>query len=107
MRKFRNGHLFMALCLLAAWLGSTIETGRALSAVADYECRWWKCQGTEQGCILQSIGQEWISGCYDKAGKTCNTTVAMGICNGKDDMGNPCKAQWQDCSNPGPFPGGL
>jgi len=43
--RFPKGQLFVALCLLAAWIGSTVETAGAPPPLGGHTCQWWTCKG--------------------------------------------------------------
>ncbi len=98
MHKLLKGPLFIGLCVLAAWLGSTVQT--AADVWGDYKCYYWVCQGTVDGCILRDDTQ--IAGCYSEQNQSCTLTGYMGTCYGLTVGGQACIQQWPSCYGAAP-----
>ncbi len=107
MRRFPSGQLLVGFCLLAAWVGSTVEQTGAQAPPwwIDYKCYFWTCQGTVGGCTLNS--QYIIAGCYSSLGSTCFLSGARGVCPGTGQFGLPCEQTWPDCSGATSFYSGT
>jgi hypothetical protein len=88
---------FVSLCLATAWLGSNLASADP-DPLFNYECRTWQCQGTHNGCVLETTPGHFINGCYQETLQWCRVMSATGVCPGTHMMsGMPCNVQWPDC----------